>query len=222
MRFDLHLHTFRSPDSLAGYEAIIAAVQRRGLDGIAVTDHNTIRGALELAERAPFPVIIAEEVRTTVGEVIGYFLTEEIPRGLSLDETIARIRQQGGIVAVPHPVDRVRRGSAIGRSELLRIIDQVDALEVLNARCTFAADNRLAAALACQHGKLCTAGSDAHAPYEIGGAFVELDPFEGPEGFLASLRQARLGGGISPIWVRASSLLARIAKKVRKKRRWPQ
>src|SRR5690606_31520374 len=126
MRVDLHLHTFRSPDSLTGYDAIIRAVQQRGLDAIAVTDHNTIRGACELAERAPFPVIIGEEIRTDVGEVIGYFLSEEIPRGLSLDETIARIRAQGGVIAVPHPLDRVRRSSAIGMEQLLRVIDLVD------------------------------------------------------------------------------------------------
>lgn len=217
MRFDLHLHTFRSPDSLTSYEAIIAAVQRRGLDGIAVTDHNTIRGALELAERAPFPVIIAEEVRTTVGEVIGYFLREEIPRRLSLEETIARIREQGGVVAVPHPVDRVRRASAIGEAELLRIIDRVDAIEVLNARCTFPIDNHRAARIARQHAKLCTAGSDAHAEYEIGQAYVEVVPFDGPESFLDSLREARIGGRLSPASVRLSSLYARIAKRLRRK-----
>lgn len=214
MRFDLHLHTFRSRDSLASYEAIIAAVQRCGLDGIAVTDHNTIRGALELAELAPFPVIIGEEVRTDAGEVIGYFLSEEIPRGLSLDATIHRIRAQGGVITVPHPVDRVRRSSAIGQAALEHIVEQVDAIEILNARCTFAADNLLAASLAAKHHKLCTAGSDAHAAYEIGGAYVDLEPFDGPQSFLASLRGARIGGRRSPVWVRFSSAYAKLARKL--------
>ncbi|MCZ7572008.1 MAG: PHP domain-containing protein [Ardenticatenaceae bacterium] len=222
MRFDLHLHTFHSPDSLTSYEAVIAAVQRRRLDGIAVTDHNTIRGALDLAERAPFPVIVAEEVRTAAGEVIGYFLCEEIPRGLSLDETIDRIRVQGGVISVPHPVDRVRRASALGMTELLRAIDRVDALEVLNARCTFTADNQLAAQVARQHGKLVTAGSDAHAACEIGQAFVELAPFDGPECFLESLKQARIAGRMSLPWVRLNSAYAKIARKLRGRREWPR
>lgn len=216
MKWDLHLHTHRSPDSLSRYADIIAAVQRRGLDGIAVTDHNTIQGALELAQIAPFPVIVGEEIRTEVGEVIGYFLTEEIPRRLPLDETIARIRAQGGVVVVPHPVDRARRSSAIGQAELLRIIDQIDAIEGLNARTTFPEDNRLAREIAREHGLPVTAGSDAHAPIEIGRAYTELPPFEGPEGMRAALAHARPLGRESGVWVRALSRYAALRKKVRR------
>lgn len=218
MNVDLHLHTFRSPDSLTTYEQVIRAVQERGLDAVAVTDHNTIRGALELREMAPFPVIVGEEIRTQVGEVIGYFLEEEIPPGLSLDETIARIRDQGGLVAVPHPVDRVRRSSALGEAETLRVLDQVDFVEGWNARCLFVEDNVRAQALARQHGKPMTAGSDAHSWREIGLAYVQVAPFEGPETFLANMAKATIRGRRTPFPLRLASPWARVVRAVLRRR----
>ncbi|MBA3534451.1 MAG: PHP domain-containing protein [Ardenticatenales bacterium] len=213
MKFDLHLHTFHSPDSLTSYESIIRRVQARGLTGIAVTDHNTMRGAVELAKIAPFPVILAEEIRTVEGEVIGYFLQEEIPRGLGLEETIARVHDQGGIVSVPHPVDRVRRSSAIGEAALLRVMDQIDMIEGQNGRCMFSADNLRARQLASQYDKPLTAGSDAHAPFEIGRCYVELDPFDGPEQFLANLRAAQVEESRYTPWATLSSAFAKLAKR---------
>lgn len=213
VRFDLHLHTFHSPDSLSSYASIIERVQQRGLTGIAVTDHNTMRGAFGLAEIAPFPVILAEEIRTVEGEIIGYFLQEEIPRGLGLEESIARVHEQGGIVAVPHPVDRVRASSAIGEEALLRVMDQIDLIEGYNARCIYAVDNRQAQELAGRYGKPMTAGSDAHAPWEIGRSFVELEAFDGPEEFVANLPSARLNRKGRGGWVSVFSLFAKVAKK---------
>ncbi len=215
MKVDLHLHTFRSPDCLTSYEQLIEAVRQRGLDAVAVTDHNTIRGAVELREIAPFPVIVAEEIRTQVGEVIGYFLEEEIPPGLPLDETIARVRAQGGLVAVPHPLDRVRRSSALGLAETLRVLDQVDFIEGFNARCLLARDNRLAQKLARQHGKPMTAGSDAHGWREVGLAYVELPPFDGPEAFRRAMEQAVIHGQLTPFHLRFASVWARIVRAAR-------
>lgn len=213
MKFDLHLHTFRSWDSLSSYDSIIRQVQRRGLDGIAVTDHNTMRGAFELAKLAPFPVILAEEIRTVEGEVIGYFLQEEIPRGLGLEETIARIREQGGLVGVPHPVDRVRRSSALGEAVLLRVMEQVDLIEGHNGRCMFPGDNLRATQLARQYGKPLTMGSDAHSPHEIGRCYVEVAPFDSPAQFLANLRdaegQGRAGHPFLTLWTGFAKLAKR-------------
>ena len=188
-------------------------MQQRGLTGIAVTDHNTLRGALELAARAPFPVIVAEEIRTQEGEIIGYFLTEEIPAMLPLDETIERIRAQGGVVSAPHPLDTVRRSSALGREALLRVIDRVDLIEGYNARCFRKADNLAAQALAREYGKPLTAGSDAHASFEIGRAWVEMPPFQTPQQFVESLRQGTIHGHGRGGWVSLFSTVAKVAKK---------
>lgn len=212
MKLDLHLHTIRSPDSLTTYDALIRAVEQSELDAIAVTDHNTITGARELAARAPFPIIVAEEIRTTVGEIIGYFLKDEIPAGLPLGETIARVKAQGGLVAVPHPVDRFRRASALGRTALLQVIDQVDVIEGFNARCVLAADNRAAQQIAREYGKPVSAGSDAHSARELGHTYVEMAPFDGPADFLMNLETARwYGEPCSPL-LRLSSVWAKIVK----------
>ncbi|MGH2542024.1 MAG: PHP domain-containing protein, partial [Ardenticatenaceae bacterium] len=208
VRYDLHVHTFRSADSLSSYEGIIRRVRRRGLTGIAVTDHNTIRGALELAEIAPFPVIMAEEIRTREGEIIGYFLQEEIPRGLGLEETIGLVHAQGGVVSVPHPLDRVRAASAIGEAALLRVIGLIDLIEGYNARCVYPADNLRAQQIARQHGKPLTAGSDAHIPWEIGRGYVELPAFDSPDQFVANLRAATVAGSARGGWVSFFSLFA--------------
>ncbi len=214
VRYDLHLHTFHSPDSLASYEQIIRRVQQRKLSGIAVTDHNTIRGAVELASMAPFPVIVAEEIRAREGEVIGYFLQEEIPRGLPLADTIALIHEQGGVAALPHPLDRVRRSSAVGETALMQVIEQVDLIEGYNARCIYPADNLRAQQIARRYGKPLTAGSDAHAPWEIGRSYVELEPFGGAAEFLESLRGGRLHGTGRGGWVSVFSTFAKFVKKV--------
>lgn len=212
MKFDLHLHTFNSFDSLNSYDSIIRQVQKKGLDGIAVTDHNTMRGAFELAEIAPFPVILAEEILTVEGEVIGYFLQEEIPRGLGLEETIARIREQGGIISVPHPVDRLRYKPAVGEEVLRRIIDQVDMIEGHNGRCLLPADNYRALEIAQQYDKLITAGSDAHSPGEIGRCYVDLAPFDGPQDFLENLKTATFKGQHGRPWLPLWSAFAKLAK----------
>lgn len=211
MNVDLHLHTFRSPDSLTTYDAIIAAVQQRGLGAIAVTDHNTIRGALELRDIAPFPVIVSEEIRTTAGEIFGYFVEQEIPRGLPLEETIARVKAQGGIVGVPHPVDRMRSG--IGEAAVRRLADQIDLLEGFNARCALQSYNEHAQQLARELNKPMTAGSDAHSAREIGNAYVDVEPFENAETFLENMASATWHGRHTNPIVRLASTWAKIVKR---------
>lgn len=214
VRYDLHLHTFRSGDSLTSYEAIIRRVQERRLTGIAVTDHNTMRGALELAKIAPFPVILAEEIRTREGEIIGYFMQEEIPRGLGLEESIRLVHEQGGVVAVPHPVDSVRRSSALGETVLRRVIEQVELIEGQNGRAVVPADNLRARQLAVEFGKPMTAGSDAHAPFEIGRCSVELEDFATPQEFVANLKNAQLLGANGRPYLSLFSTFAKVVKRV--------
>jgi len=214
LKVDLHVHTYHSPDSRSSCEAIIRMVEARGLDAVAITDHNTIAGALELAELVPFPVIVGEEIRTPEGEIMGLFLKEEVSRGLSPEETIACVKAQGGLVAVPHPLDRVRRGSALGEAAVRRVIDRVDIIEGFNARALFPSDNQDAQALAAGFGLPCSAGSDAHAPYEIGTAYVEMLPWSTPAEFLHNLHTAQIWGRTSGPRVRLSSTWAKLRNRI--------
>ena len=217
MRFDLHVHTCHSKDSLMAPDEIIRAVLGRGLDGLAITDHNSIEGALTLRGMAPFLVIVGEEIATREGEIIGLFLREAIPRGLSPEETIAAIREQQGLVYVPHPFDRIRR-NALGARVLERIAQQVDALEVLNARNFLPQDNELARRFAESHGLAMGAGSDGHIPSEIGRAYVEVEPFDGPASFLAALRRGRVVGSLSSPLVHVATTCVKLRRRVSGKR----
>lgn len=213
VKVDLHVHTCYSGDSLTSLEEVIEACRRQGLDKVAITDHNTIAGALALREMAPNLVIVGEEIRTNVGEIIAYFVEEEVPRGLSLQEAIARVREQGGVVGVPHPLDRLRR-EALGRTHLLTVIKQVDLLEVFNARTIFPADNRCALDLARERGLLASAGSDAHIACEIGHAYVEMPVFDDKDGFLRSLAQGQIVGRLTSPLIHLASTWAKLIKRL--------
>ena len=206
IRVDLHNHTYYSPDSILSPRLFVREARRRGLDVVAVTDHNTISGALAVRELSEQPVIIGEEIRSADGEIIGLFLSEEIPKALAASETIARIKEQGGLVGVPHPFDSLR--SALDQDVMLALIDQIDFIEALNARMVFSAHNDKARDFADAHALLTTAGSDAHSPWEVGRCYVEMPPFEGPRDFIAALRQGRLTGRLSTPFVHLISRYA--------------
>ena len=140
VRADLHNHTFYSNDSITSPQRFVMECQRRGIDRPAVTDHDTIKGALVVKEIAPFPVVIGEEVRSKSGEILGLFLSEEVPAGRPAEETMARIKEQGGLVGVPHPFNQLR--SPLLFDSLMALIHQVDFIEGFNARVTFRKDNR--------------------------------------------------------------------------------
>ncbi len=218
MRLDLHVHTSHSSDSHQTPGEIIAAVQRRGMDGLAITDHNTIAGALELCAMAPFPVIVGEEIKTAEGEITGLFLCRPVPPGLSPEETIAAIREQGGLVYVPHPLDSLRR-SALRRRALERILDQVDVLEVFNARTLVPQHNQQARQLALAHGLAMGAGSDAHVPYEIGRGLVEVEVLDGPASFLAALRRGQATGVLTTPLIHVVTTLTKLRGRVTGRRR---
>ena len=211
-KVDLHIHTRYSPDSLTKLPRLITACHRARLDKIAITDHNTIAGALAAQELAPELIIVGQEIDTTQGELIGYFMQETVPKGLTPQQAIARLRDQGAVVGVSHPFESVR-SSALARGALLEIIEQVDALEVFNARCLRQEDNRTAAEWAARYGKLRTAGSDAHTLWELGRGYVELPPFDGPEEFKWSLSQGTVGGRPSGLLVHIPSNIAKPLRK---------
>jgi len=212
IQVDLHVHTKHSSDALTSLEEVIEAVQRRGLAGVAITDHNSIAGALELQRMAPFTVIVGEEIMTTKGEIIGLFLQEHIRPGQTPAETIACIREQSGVVYIPHPFDAYR-DSRLCEHVLMEVIDEVDALEVLNARVTLPAHNERARDLAQMYHLLGGAGSDAHTPFEIGQAYVEMQPFADKPGFLRSLASGHIGGSLSLPHVHLFSTWAKLQKR---------
>jgi predicted metal-dependent phosphoesterase TrpH len=191
---DLHLHTSWSHDCSIDVDDLLDYAEAEGLGAIAVTDHNVIGGALEAVERArgrQLAVIPGEEVKTAnQGEVIGLFLREEIPRGMSFGDTIAAIRAQGGLVYLPHPFDRVH---AIPKPETLhRHLAEIDVLEVYNARLLFDAYNDEALRFARKYNLTPGAGSDAHVLAGVGTGAVRMRRFSGPEEFLVSLHDAEV------------------------------
>lgn len=187
---------------------------RRGLGAFAVADHNALEGSLAAAElvaspafadfmaehypgRPPLRAVVAQEINTRDGEAMGFFLTRPLTRGLSLEETIAEIHEQGGLVNIPHPFARIaHRRPRLAFME--RLASRLDAVEVYNARNVFAADDRLAFEFASRHRLGRSGGSDAHFRNEIGRGYVLLEEFEGPKSFLAALREAVPGGRKTP------------------------
>jgi predicted metal-dependent phosphoesterase TrpH len=174
-------------------EKIIQRCQELGINCIAIADHGTAEGALKMQAMAPFTVIVAEEILTPHGEIMGMFLKETIPSGLSVEETISRIKAQGGLVNIPHPFETIR-GSALNSRIIEEIADQIDLVEVFNARSPFAANSAKALAFAQKHGLAHGAGSDAHTIHEIGRAYVEMPEFYGRDEFLKALAQGRIYG----------------------------
>ena len=186
------MHTHFSPDSGAPSRSIVERCLKTGLNHIAVTDHNTIRGALEVQALAPFPVIVGEEVKSSAGDIIGLFLKEEVPRGLSPMDTVKAIKDQGGLVMVPHPFDRFRP-SALKYDALQEVLPRVDILEAFNAHDLLMRDNHRAAAFAREHRLVPAAVSDSHTSLELGRTYMEVPEFDGtPAGFLDALGHASL------------------------------
>jgi predicted metal-dependent phosphoesterase TrpH/glycosyltransferase involved in cell wall biosynthesis len=198
---DLHMHTDHSGDCVTPVDVLLATARERGLDAIAVTDHNVIGGALAARARAEeygIKVIVGEEVKTAdQGEVIGLFIEEQIPRGMTLDETIAEIRRQGGVVYVPHPFDRLH--AVPDYEHLLGVVGDVDAIEVFNPRIAIPAFNEEAARFAAKYRIPGGAGSDAHVAQGLGAVRVRMHDFDTAEEFLESLRDAEIVGRSSSL-----------------------
>ncbi len=190
----MHSHTMWSGDSTTTPDEIAAAVAEAGIDVLCVTDHNAIKGALELVDRLPCRVIVGEELRTHAGEVIGLFLDVRIPIGTNPADAARAIRGQGGIVYIPHPYDPMRRNITEPALDALIADGLVDAIEVINAKTSLRSLNDRAAVTADHHGLAAGAGSDAHVPGAIGAAYVEMPDFDDPADFLAKLRLGRVVG----------------------------
>jgi predicted metal-dependent phosphoesterase TrpH len=193
-RVDCHSHSMWSGDSTTTEGELVDAVTATGIDVLCVTDHHAIDGARRLRDALPCRVVVGEEVRSTRGEIIGLFLEERVPFGLTPHETAQRIRDQGGLVYIPHPFDPVRRNLVEAALEALASDGLVDAIEVRNAKTSLESLNRRAAEFAAAHGLAAGAGSDAHVPDAIGAAYVEIADFDDPASFLAALRTSTVVG----------------------------
>ncbi len=213
LTLDLHLHTAGSWDCLSDPEAVLAAALSKGYDRIAITDHNRLGVALRMAERHPDRIIPGEEVKTAEGiDVIGLYLSEEIPRGTPAEETIARIRDQGGIPYLPHPYAGGKGG---GGRLAERLGTLCDVVETFNARLHDRAMNDRARSLADRLDRLRGAGSDAHTVGEGGNAVVRVPAHPNrPNALRQALEHATLGGWEAPRRVHLASTWAKLRKKL--------
>ncbi|WKZ42097.1 MAG: PHP domain-containing protein [Anaerolineales bacterium] len=210
---EFHCHTSASKDSLTRPEDLVNTARRKGLDRLVITDHNSIQGALAAQRLDPELVIVGEEIMTTKGEILAAFVQEEIPPGLTPEETIGRLKEQGAFISVSHPYDTHRKGGW-KEDDLLEIIPHVDAIEIFNSRCMDPRFNHRAELFAQRNNLAGTVGSDAHAAFEVGTSVMLLDPFEGPQGMREVIRQAKFKTKLSPWWVHLVSRYASIKKKI--------
>jgi predicted metal-dependent phosphoesterase TrpH len=188
---DLHIHTSYSMDCATSLEKIIDRCLKTGINCIAISDHGTTEGALKMKDIAPFKVIVAEEILTPHGEIMGMFLKEGIPSGISIGEAISRIKAQGALVCLPHPFDTLR-GLKLNDDRIKKLAEQIDIVEVFNARSPLRGPATKAQDFALKYNLPGTVGSDAHTAREIGKTYVEMPEFNSKDEFLQALRKGKI------------------------------
>lgn len=193
LKADLHIHTEYSMDCSMPLDVIIEQCQQLGINCITVSDHGTVDGALEMQRIAPFTVIVGEEILTPHGEIMGMFLKESIPSGLSVEQAVSQIRAQDGLVCVPHCFDGFRP-STLNEKTVEEIVPEIDVIEVFNARSLLNRSHEKALSFADKYNIVRSAGSDAHTPGEIGNAYVEMPEFDDRDGFLHALAKGKING----------------------------
>lgn len=191
IKADLHIHSCYSKDAVNSLDDIIRRCKAKNIGCIAVSDHGTTEGAILLQKMAPFKVIVAEEILTPHGEIMGMFLKDTIPSGLSVGETIMSIREQNGIVCIPHPCDRYR-SSALQIAILETIVGEIDLIEMFNARTIPLQNMSRPKQFITRHNLRKGAGSDAHTPGEIGRAYITMPDFSNRDDFLKAVEQGKI------------------------------
>ena len=195
-------------------EKIVSRCLEIGINCIAICDHGTAEGALRMRDIAPFTVIVAEEIMTPHGEIMGMFLKQTIPSRLPVKEVISQIRAQGGLVCIPHPFDMLRQ-SALRSNMLEEIAGQIDIIEVFNSRTLFPQNSAKALAFALKYGIPKSAGSDAHTPREIGRTYIEMPAFNGKDDFLQALERGKISGHMTNPFIHFASAWTRLRKQCR-------
>jgi predicted metal-dependent phosphoesterase TrpH len=212
LKADLHVHTKYSLDCNTPLEKIVSRCLEIGINCIAICDHGTAEGGLKMRDIAPFTVIVAEEILTPHGEIMGMFLEETIPSRLPVKEVISQIRAQGGLVCIPHPFD-VLRQSALRNNIIEEIVEDIDIMEVFNSRILLPWNSAKALAFARKHGIARSAGSDAHTPGEIGNAYVEMPEFKGKDDFLQALKKGKISGHMTNPFIHFASVWTKLKNK---------
>lgn len=212
IRFEMHVHSIGSHDSLMQPGEILERMARLGIEKVAITDHNSAKMGIKMHEMFPDQVVPGEEILTTQGELLAYYIHEEVPPGLIPRDAIARLKEQGAFISVAHPFERQRNGWS--DAELEAILPLVDAVEVFNARCLNPQTNEKAAAFALEHALAGTAGSDAHTLAELGHAVVRLPDFKDAAGLRVALAAATVEARLSPFWVHFGSRWADMVKRL--------
>lgn len=212
LKVEFHCHTNASKDSLTRPADLVQMARKKGLDRVIVTDHNSIAGARAAQALDPELIIVGEEIMTTRGEILAAFVKEEIPRGLTPEETIMRLKEQGAFISVSHPFDVMRSGGW-AQQDLLEILPLVDAIEVYNSRCMLPRFNGLANIFAEKHNIPGTVGSDAHAAFELGRSYMELEDFSSADELRAVIRAGKTRTRWSPWWIHLVSRYASMRKK---------
>lgn len=212
---DLHVHTSFSACAYFPPASVARTARQRGLDAIAVTDHNTMAGVPAVrAAAGVLQVIAGEEIKTAEGELLGYFLERRIPSGMSPEDTIRAVRDQGGLISIPHPFDRLRT-SRLRAPALDRILPLVDMIETVNGRDVITRPDAQVCDRARTLGISAVVGSDAHLPIELGRCTMTMEEFSGPQEFLRALASARMTTRRSPLWVHLVTKLIRGLRKTR-------
>lgn len=215
---DLHCHTSSSFDSLARPEAVVRAAAGRGLTHLAVTDHDRIDGALRARDAAPdgLAVIVGEEIKTADGDLVAVFIEEAVPPGMSALETIAAIREQGGLVGIPHPFDRTRGYGRRSGADPAAIAGAVDWVEIYNARVIGRSANEQAALFAREYSLPGLCASDSHTVFEVGVSYniVQGDPST-PAGLLSALAGVDIQPHRASYYVRAWTPVAKLIQSMR-------
>jgi predicted metal-dependent phosphoesterase TrpH len=200
IKVEFHCHTRYSGDSLIDLPQLLRTCDQKGIHKLVITDHNTISGAQKAVELAPDRFIIGEEILTQQGELLGFFVKEEIPAGLSAQASIDLLRAQGAFISVSHPFDKMRKGRW-RLDDLIEILPGIDAIEMFNSRCLLPQYNLKAIIFAQQYHLLGTVGSDAHSLGEVGAATLSLPDFTDAASLKRSLSLAEPHTRLSPPWV---------------------
>ncbi len=214
VRAEFHCHTEYSPDSLVKVSDLLKTCEKKGITKVAITDHGAMGGSFKGVLLDPWRVVLAEEIETTEGELLAYFMSEAIPQGLPVMEVIERLKAQDAYISVAHPFDPYR-GSHWHDGTLDAIAPLIDGVEAFNARCISQSFNDMAYAFAMKHEKQILVGSDAHSLQEMGTATLTLPDFNTADELREALKQSTFSGSLSGPFVRVLSTYAKFAKKFR-------